>query len=70
MVLSLQEAATRRLLSAVLHDSALNDDAACHILPEGNQELARQRDDRALAPAFVLRLLMERARQSRLPLMA
>ena len=53
-----------------LHDGALDDHAVVHVLPQRNEELARQGDDRGLAPTLTaaLGLLVKPARQRRVRL--
>src|SRR5450759_5827662 len=58
----------RTLLAGGLHRSSLDDNAMCDVLPQGDEQLARQRDDGALAASLAART--EPARQRRLRLMA
>src|ERR1700741_1894493 len=52
------------VLSGALHHGSLDDDASGDILPQSDEKLARQRNDRALAALLASRL--EPARQLRL----
>src|SRR3954465_1577533 len=60
--------AWRGMISGSLHHGSLDDDALGDVLPEGHEQLARQRHDRALAAALAVRL--EPLGQCRLRLVA